>query len=421
MTEWPMLAGLSPRTAAGRELCASVDRISPELAERAAQNDAAGTFAADSIRLLEANGILAACARVDDGGGGLQSLHDLMVLSVHVAQVDASVAVAAYMHLALSWYFARTVRCGTAGDAVVETHRQWSKAIGGRRMIVCSAVAEPGVGPWHLQTTARRTAEGWSIDGRKVMASISPLATHFYARLRVETEDGAEIGSVMIPRAAAGVEVIDNWNGLGLRGSGSGEVLFRDCHVPADAVSLRGKWGVPNEAGFEGRVAASAPLLGVPLGIAEAARSICLDHITRAYPDPDGAAQIVPAIRQLIADMELRMASARAVIGVALLAFDARLADRAPRTLPASLGRELMKECVSAGMIVERAAIEVVDIAMQVCGGASFHARHPLARMLRDVRAISFMRPYAPASHWSDFLSRETLSSWSSRPSSRTP
>jgi L-evernosamine nitrososynthase len=421
MTEWPTPAALSPRTAAGRDLCVSVDRIAPELAARAAQNDVAGTFAADSIRLLEAHGILAACAPVDDGGGGLQSLHDLTVLSMRIAQADASVAVAAYMHLALSWYFARTVRCGTAGDPIVKTHEQWSKAIGGRCMIVCSAVAEPGVGPWHLQTTARRTAEGWAINGRKVMASISPLATHFYARLRMEAQDGAAIGSVMIPRATAGVDVIDNWSGLGLRGSGSGEVIFRDCHVPADAVSPRGKWGVPNEVGFEGRVAASAPLLGVPLGIAEAARSICLDHMTRAYPDPEAAAQIVPAIRQLIAEMELRMASARAVIGVALMAFDARLADRPPRTLPASLGRELMKDCVSAGMIVERAAIEVVDMAMQICGGASFHARHPLARLVRDVRAISFMRPYAPASHWSDFLSEETLSSWRSRPPSRTP
>jgi hypothetical protein len=104
-----------------------------------------------------------------------------------------------------------------------------------------------------------------------------------------------------------------------------------------------------------------------------------------------------------------------------LLSFDAELADRAPRTLPAPLGRALMKDCISAGMIVERAAIEVVDMAMQICGGASFHARHPLARLVRDVRAISFMRPFAPASHWSDFLSQETLSSWRSRPSSRAP
>jgi alkylation response protein AidB-like acyl-CoA dehydrogenase len=384
---------MSPRSQAGKELCGAVRRLSPQLVNNAAENDRTGVFAAGSVKLLESNGVLASCAPVDQGGSGLDSLFDLTALSAYLAQSDPSLAVATYMHLALSWYFART----------------WSGLIGERRMIVCSAVAEPGVYPWELRTTAFRSADGWAINGRKVMASISPIATHFYTRLRVESDKGPIIGSVMIPRKTPSIEVIENWEGLGLRGSGSGEVIFRNCHVPWDAVRPRGTWGVRDEGSFEGRVAATAPLLGVSLGIAEAARMTALDYLIRQRADPHGPQTTSIGVGNLLAEIELRIAAARATLKIALTDFDEHLRDSAPRSLSATLGRTLMKECVSAGMIVERAAVEIVDMAMQICGGASFLWSHPLARLARDVKAISFMRPYVPANNWSEFLVKETL------------
>ncbi len=400
---------MSPRSQAGKELCSVVRRLSPQLVKSAAENDRAGVFAAGSVKLLESNGVLAACAPVDQGGSGLDSLFDLTALSASLAQSDPSLAVATYMHLALSWYFARTVRCGVPESPETLSCKTWSGLIGERRMIVCSAVAEPGVYPWELRTTASRSADGWAINGRKVMASISPVATHFYTRLRVESDKGPIIGSVMIPRKTPGIEVIENWEGLGLRGSGSGEVIFRNCHVPLDAVRPRGTWGVRDEGSFEGRVAATAPLLGVSLGIAEAARRTALDYLIRQRADPHGPQTTSIGVGNLLAEIELRIAAARATLKIALTDFDEHLRDSAPRSLSATLGRTLMKECVSAGMIVERAAVEIVDMAMQICGGASFLWSHPLARLARDVKAISFMRPYVPANNWSEFLVKETL------------
>ncbi|RAS69721.1 acyl-CoA dehydrogenase-like protein [Lentzea atacamensis] len=273
-------------------------------------------------------------------------------------------------------------------------------------MIVCSSVAEPGAKPWELATTAKRTPDGWSINGRKVLASISPAATHFYSRVKGETEDGPVQASAMIPLSAPGVEVRDNWNGLGLRGSGSGEVLFNDVVVPAGAVIPRGPWGAPLAPGYDGRAANTAPTVAVYLGIAEAARDAALAAVTSA----SGRTRVSSAgAKSLVAELELRIAAARGALHTALAVLDEHITDAKPRSMNVGLGRTLLKECVTAGMIVERSGVEAVDLAMQLCGGRSYGNGHPLGRMYRDIRAAAFMRPWAPAEEWVDFVAEATL------------
>ena len=393
---------LEPVTDVGGKLCAVIDELAGFLAEQAAINDRTGQFARDSVARLTEAGVLAACAPVADGGFGLESLYDLAVVTSRLAQADASVAIAAYMHLALSSYYARTVRCAPAEQRAGLAQRQWLAAIGRREMIVCSAVAEPGVDPSRLNTTARQSDVGWVINGRKALASISPAATHFYTRLKGETDAGAIQGTVMISRDAPGVEVRDNWDGLGLRGSGSGEVIFSGVALPSAALSPRGGWGTRNARGYEGRAATSAPLLAVYLGIAEAAHDMAVASLAGGPNSRTRAASA--GVKVLVAEMELRMAAARGTLHTVLADIDAHVSDAAPRSLPAELGRSLMAGCVAAGMVVERAATEVVDLAMQVCGGRSYVAGHPLGRICRDVRACWFMRPHPLAEEWLDFL-----------------
>ncbi|MGW4211357.1 acyl-CoA dehydrogenase family protein [Lentzea sp. NPDC004789] len=398
--------GLHPITGEGEKVCAIVDELAGFLAEQAQHNDTAGRFAAESVAALAEAGVLAACAPVEDGGFGVRSLHDLAVIVNRLAKADASVAVAATMHLALTWYYARTVR-STPPEQLELPMPQWLRAVGAREMIVCSSVAEPGAKPWELATTATRTADGWVINGRKVLASISPAATHFYSRVKGETSDGPVQASAMIPLSARGVEVRDNWNGLGLRGSGSGEVLFRDVLVPEGAVVPRGPWGKPLAPGYDGRAANTAPTVAVYLGIAEAARDTALAAVTGSA---SGRTRVTSAgAKSLVAELELRVAAARGALHTALAVLDDHITDSKPRAMNVNLGRTLLKECVSAGMIVERSGVQAVDLAMQLCGGRSYGNGHPLGRMYRDIRAAAFMRPWAPAEEWVDFIAEATL------------
>jgi alkylation response protein AidB-like acyl-CoA dehydrogenase len=59
-------------------------------------------------------------------------------------------------------------------------------------------------------------------------------------------------------------------------------------------------------------------------------------------------------------------------------------------------------------LIVNRAAADVVQRAMDVVGGGAYLAGHPLGRMYRDVRAGPFMQPYAP-NEALEFIGRVSL------------
>lgn len=391
-----------PVTDAGQRLCAVVDGLAGHLADQAAENDRAGRFAAPSVRRLEEAGLLAACVPVADGGAGLDSVHDLGVVTARLAEADASVATAVFMHLALSMHFARTAAAAPARDT---PQRRWTRAIGERRMIVCSTVTEPGTSAWLPATVAVPEGGGWTVTGRKAMASLSPVATHFYTRLRAETPDGPMIGSVLIPGDLKGVEVHDSWDGHGLRGSGSGTVAFDRVRLPWEAVGFRGRWGErPGTGALGGKVRVAAPLLGVPLGIAEAAHRTALAALSGDGQGSSGAGDGTPGRRRTgaagttaaLAELETALVSARGVLRCLLLDVDAHDAD--------AHGPDLMRACIAAGTVVERAALHAVDLAMQLCGGGSYRAGHLLGRLARDVRATMFMRPHAPAEEWADVL-----------------
>ena len=78
-----------------------------------------------------------------------------------------------------------------------------------------------------------------------------------------------------IPLAAEGVTVLArmNWRTLGMRGTGSHDVVIEDVHVPEPAISMQrpaGKWVAPLRIM---QVIAPLPLiLGCYVGVAEAMR-----------------------------------------------------------------------------------------------------------------------------------------------------
>jgi len=395
------ITALGPATDAGRAAVTAARGLRPFLAEQAVANDSAGRFAAASVSRLSEAGLLSVCAPVAAGGLGLDSLHDVSVLLKELAVGDGSVGVAVSMHLALAVYFARS---GTT-----ERQREWLAAIGRREMVLASAVAEAGTEAWRVMTTARKAPGGWSVSGQKILVSNSPGATHFYTRLRAETGSGYAMATAMVPASATGVVVLDDWRGLGLRGSGSGRVRFDDVFVPDAALRVGGRWGEPDPTDFEGRAAASIPIVATYLGMAETAHRAALRAYARAAEAPGRGRADSVAVRWLVSDMAIAMAEATAVFRCVLSDIDSVFAGSVPRSADPVVGRDLLRDCLIASLVVERAAYRVVDAAMQVCGGGSYLAGHELERVYRDVKAAAFMRPFSPPERYVEFLGPEAV------------
>jgi alkylation response protein AidB-like acyl-CoA dehydrogenase len=94
--------------------------------------------------------------------------------------------------------------------------------------------------------------------------------------------------------------------------------------------------------------------------------------------------------------MDVDLETCRAVIERAGRLIDFYLFERPPSEVPIQELHELNRAFQCAKLVANRKAIEVVDRALTISGGAGYMTNSPLSRLYRDVRAGPFMQPLSP-------------------------
>jgi alkylation response protein AidB-like acyl-CoA dehydrogenase len=392
-----MSEALTPVTPAGERFVAAAAALIPAFRERAADADLAQAVCESNFEDIASSGIAAAFVPEQLGGMGLASVHDWTLGIATLARGDASTAIGINMHLGVSRGFAAAADGGGAAGAVLA-------AIESGEMLICATATESGTDNLRPLTEATRTDEGWEINGTKRFVTMSPVATHLAMNLRIRDAEGDRIGSTLMPIATPGVEPLGDWDALGMRASGSQSIHFTRVRMPEVAVRAMGPWGRWSVASLAQRALANLPLVGAFLGIAEAAHEITLETLSHQRRNEAPTNQD-PGVQHAVAEMEIELSQCRAVTTRAGLFADAFVALEHP-TL--EQGHALMKEYQTAKWIVNRGAIQIVNRAMDLVGGASFMAGHPLSRLYRDVRAGPFMQPGAPVEA-RDYIGRVAL------------
>jgi alkylation response protein AidB-like acyl-CoA dehydrogenase len=194
-----------------------------------------------------------------------------------------------------------------------------------------------------------------------------------------------------------------------MRASGSHDVEFRDCFVPESALLDGGPWGVWTEGFLASNMAFAMGLSGVFLGIAEAAR----DHVVALLKTPRRGPQGRPlaerhAVQHAMAEIEVDLATARAMLARSTTLADALFQTYPAGSVPMAELHTVMKDFQCTKLVLTRKAIDIVDRALTVSGGAGYLNTHPLARLYRDVRAGPFMQPFSPNEAFA-YIGRVTL------------
>ncbi|WP_410659424.1 acyl-CoA dehydrogenase family protein [Amycolatopsis sp. lyj-112] len=350
-------------------------RIGAVAEKYSAEHDRDATFVTEAYDAMREHGYLALAVPEELGGLGA-SMRQVCYAQAELARHDGAAALSAAMHQYLTLMQGYRRRAG-APDAEGVLRRIANEGI---------VIATSGGSDWLWPaTTAILDGDTFRVSGRKMFCSQSPRAT-VVATSAVLGEPGenAEVLHFSVPLDAPGVRIEETWNTLGMRGTASHDVVLEDVVVPVAKIAGRrpyGEFGVPLLAA----AIHFAPVVGATyFGIASGARDIAVAAATAGSrgPVPHSAA---PRIQRQIGLMDAGLRTA----WWSLLGAVDELGD----------GYVVSPSVLATVMLAKRqavtAAIEVVDLAMDVLGGRSYFRRAPLERAFRDVRAGTF-HPLTP-------------------------
>ncbi len=183
-----------------------------------------------------------------------------------------------------------------------------------------------------------------------------------------------------IPMSTPGVTVLDTWDALGMRATGSTDVLLEDVYIAEAQVAGRRPWGKVDPILRAAGIHFAPPVAAVYAGIAAAARDEAVGVASRRKT-PDGRLLVEDATvqRQIgLMDVTLRTLWWSLLGALSELGNDYGSDDRA------------MAPLMVAKRQIVIGAQEIVDLAMQVVGGSAYFTSSPLAQAYRDVRAGAF-------------------------------
>ncbi|RNL65531.1 SfnB family sulfur acquisition oxidoreductase [Nocardioides marmoriginsengisoli] len=240
-----------------------------------------------------------------------------------------------------------------------------------------------------IRTTLTPDGSGWRLTGRKFYATGALFADWIPVLAHLGTDGPLHVA--WVERTAPGVEVIDDWDGLGQRTTGSGSVVLEDVAVDADLIT-------PYATTFDGpqTYGAFAQLLhaAIDAGIARAAVAeagrFVREH-SRPYPDAGvERAADDPLVVHAFGELELATRAAEA-----LLAEAGRAVDRANADLTAGSAAAASLAVAAARASTARAAIEAGSRLFEVSGTRAAAGGSGLDRHWRNARTHTLHDPVA--------------------------
>lgn len=350
--------------------------LATKFSERAAEHDRAGSFPFENFADLRASAYPAWVVPERYGGWGANLLEAVMIAET-LAEGDGSTALSAVMHLQTVGgaeekrtfpepLFAEICRAAVERGALcnyISTEPEMgSPSHGGKPATTATPVAANGSRP-----------AGYVINGRKNFASMSPTLDFMIASATLQ--DGSEQVANFVISPGPGVEILETWDALGMRATGSHDVLIRDVFVPAAYLIPP----TPALSTTKPRVNAwftlvvSAVYVGVAAAALQSAIHFALDRVPPGLGKP--IAQL-ENIQRRLGEAELLLYQARTQLYQA-----ADLWDRYPDQRV-----DLGELVLVAKYTSTNNSVAAVDQCMRVAGGVSMTKSLPLERYYRDVR-----------------------------------
>ncbi|MEH6472708.1 MAG: acyl-CoA dehydrogenase family protein [Halopseudomonas sp.] len=340
------------------------ETIAKDFTERANSYDSSCSFVAENYQQLKQHRFFSMPIPAQFGGGGADYQTLCQVVRI-IGRHCGSTALSFAMHshpVAVNVF--KALRGDEKGKATVEK-------VAANELII----AGTGANDWLQSSGEATTVEGgYRVTAHKRFVSGGPGANVFVSSAVIGAdESGGESEQVIhfaIPFSTEGISIQDNWRTLGMRGTGSNDVLMQEVFVPDAAVVVKrpaGQW----HPMWDVILPTAMPIIvSCYVGLAEAA-------VEQALKAASGKAFLAAEMGQLHNELT-----------TAQLALDDMIARNENYQFAPDVGNS--DAILTRKSIATNAVKNTVELAASIVGGPGFFQGHPMERIIRDVRAMHF-------------------------------
>jgi isovaleryl-CoA dehydrogenase len=347
------------------EIRSQVRRFAAEqIAPRAAEIDRSNQFPRDLWPMLGAQGLLGVTVPERFGGAELGYLAHVIVME-EISRASGAVGLSYGAHSNLC------VNQLALNGTDAQRQRYLPPLLSGEH-VGALAMSEPGAGSdvVSMQMRAEQRGAGYVLNGRKMWITNGPDADVFLVYAKTDSQAGPRgITTFIVERGTPGFSTAQKLDKLGMRGSGTCELVFEDCFVPAANLVGAENGGV--RVLMSGLDYERVVLAGGPLGLMAAALDVVLPYVRerQQFGQPVGSFQLMQG---KIADMYTALNASRSYVYCVARACDARTVTR----------RDAAACILFAAERATHAALE----AIQALGGNGYVNDYSAGRLLRDAK-----------------------------------
>jgi alkylation response protein AidB-like acyl-CoA dehydrogenase len=355
---------------------------------RSAQHDRDNSFPFENIERMKASGYTAIMVPAELGGGGGDIL-DLVLAQERLARGDLPTAISINMHHFGVGWLADLWQSNNRKDGRV---RSLLESVAKDRIVIGGGVSDPrmhsAIGFGGLSDTTRRAEKvdgGYIVNGLGKFSTLCACADFLFETAHYDDpEKGPLILGFYLPKNTSGIKLQNNWETLSIRASSSQDIIWDNVFVPETSARSRParSWDTTLKI-FSSWVPSTNACY---LGLAQAARDWAINWARERTQLPfDRPMSHYPGNQFLAAEMEIGLRAARAL----LVQTATLLSDLGLRADPPIM------DIIACHQYVMETAVNVVDKAMRLVGGAALFRSAPLEQMYRDVRAAIIHQPFA--------------------------
>lgn len=358
----------------------NLEALSRTFESRAIKHDKEGSFVFNNYKDLKNQQVFSAMIPSILGGGGMKYTEMCQLIrQIGASCGSTALALAMHQHLVAAnrWKFENK----DLGAKLLEKIAQ-------EELILVST----GARDWLSSNgTMKKTNGGYLFSATKSFASGSLVGDIAITSAPYhDPKEGNQVLHFPVPLLSEGIFISEDWQVLGMRGTGSHSIQFHEVFIPEEKITLKRPQGGFHPIWDVVLTVAMPLIMSAYVGIAERARDIALNIVQRKSKTHSYEPYALGKLNNEMVAAQVQWEEMQRLVNHF---------DFSPDRLATSKTLGLKTN-------VSEACMKVLQLALEVVGGQGFYERNILERLFRDMQAAQFH----PLPKWDQYRFSSDLS-----------